>query len=359
LGVVLAEASDFGGRRIGEHLPPEAKPVLEALGVWGEPTDRCSKPSLGIDSRWASEAVQRYDYFFNLNGAGRMLDRAAFDRMLAFAARDSGARLLERTRVGQVQRADDGEWTVALRRGEDHAAIRCRFVVDATGRSSRIARTLVPRRQRLDREIGLAVWSSPSSRRPVESSADGFLQIEAVEDGWWYFGTLPGDEAVAVLMTDADLVQTARQARPAWSSWWVTQANQVPRLRSLLASASGPVDYAACSAASSCLAQSSGDGWIAVGDASMAFDPLSSHGIVAALQSGVSAAQAIVATLSGDSGLLESYACNARFTFADYVRRRIQVYADVEYWKERPFWSRRRQAPTSVGEGDAALRSRV
>ena len=344
LRVLLVEASDFSRRRVGEHLPPEAKPVLEALGVWGEPLEGCSKVCRGIDLRWARDAVERHDYFFHLHATGRQLDRAGFDRMLAVAARDAGAQWLARTLVRRVERARGGEWTVALQRGADRGVARCQFIVDATGRRSRIGRALGVRRLQLDREIGLAVWATPDARRSQSSDHSGFLQIEAVEDGWWYFGTLPNDEVVAVLMTDADLVRTERTARPPWSPWWMSRAARVPRLWSLLAATSGPIGYAARPAGSSCLAESAGDGWLAVGDACIAFDPLSSRGIVQALELGMRAADTIVAVLAGDFTALVRFAPSARLAFTSYSRQRTEVYSGVQRWKERPFWSRRLNA---------------
>jgi flavin-dependent dehydrogenase len=185
------------------------------------------------------------------------------------------------------------------------------------------------------------VWTTPDTRRLQSSDHSGFLQIEAVEDGWWYFGTLPNDEVVAVLMTDADLVRTEQTARPPWSPWWMSRAAQVPRLWSLLAATSGPLDYAAHSAGSSCLAESAGDGWLAVGDASIAFDPLSSRGIVQALESGMRAADTIVAVLAGDSTALVRFAPSVCLAFTSYSHDRTDIYSGVQRWKERPFWSRR------------------
>ncbi len=344
--VLLVEATGYGRRRIGEHLPPGAKPLLESLGAWERVVERCSQANLGIDFRWSSDELLRHDYFFHPQAAGRQLERARFDRALARCARDGGVELLERARVLGLERTRNDEWAVTVMQGRDRCLFRSRFVVDATGRQARIARALGVRRMRLDRQMGLAVWLSPDWRRFDGSALRRFLQIEAVEDGWWYFGALPDDKAVAVMITDADLIRSERRARPRWSTWWTTQAARVPRLRPLLAAAPGPSEYAACSADSSCLERSAGDGWVAVGDASAAYDPLSSQGIVRALESGREAAAAIGAAMEGDPAAPEAYSARARLAFTNYMRERAEVYSEVERWRNRPFWSRRRATPS-------------
>jgi flavin-dependent dehydrogenase len=62
-----------------------------------------------------------------------------------------------------------------------------------------------------------------------------------------------------------------------------------------------------CTAHSCWTAPSAGPGWLAVGDAALACDPLSSQGLFNALYSGLMAARALRSALAGDTDALADY----------------------------------------------------
>ncbi len=85
-----------------------------------------------------------------------------------------------------------------------------------------------------------------------------------------------------------------------------------------------------------------GDGWLAVGDAASAFDPLSSSGITKALRSGIFASYAIGDLLErGDGSGLERYRRYVQDEFEGYTRVRARYYAEERRWPESDFWRRR------------------
>jgi flavin-dependent dehydrogenase len=53
-----------------------------------------------------------------------------------------------------------------------------------------------------------------------------------------------------------------------------------------------------------------GDNWLAVGDAAATYDPISSKGIISAINSGINASDSIVKYLTGNSQILEDYSKN-------------------------------------------------
>jgi len=87
-----------------------------------------------------------------------------------------------------------------------------------------------------------------------------------------------------------------------------------------------------------------GDGWLAVGDAALAFDPLSSQSLFDALYTGLRGAEAIAADLAGEGGAPEArtaYAERLESVRAAY-RRHLHLYYRAETrWRDRPFWARR------------------
>ena len=81
----------------------------------------------------------------------------------------------------------------------------------------------------------------------------------------------------------------------------------------------------------------------------MAFDPLSSQGVLKALLSGERAAQAILATRAGDESAFHEYGAFLERNFRIYLEARLQSYRAEQRWPELPFWHRRHQAPTEYG----------
>jgi len=94
-------------------------------------------------------------------------------------------------------------------------------------------------------------------------------------------------------------------------------------------------------ATSSRLDRATGDGWVAVGDAAMAFDPLSSKGLTHALASGIRAGEALDYALAGNATALDAYGSSASDAFREYSRQRTIYYGRERRWPRSVFWRRR------------------
>jgi flavin-dependent dehydrogenase len=101
-----------------------------------------------------------------------------------------------------------------------------------------------------------------------------------------------------MFVTDANLLPSRAKAR--LPLWWKQQVQGTSHIRSRVARYGRSADPLVRCARSQRLDRFVGIGWIAVGDAAMAFDPLSSRGIGKAVEQGHLAADAIGAHLSGD-----------------------------------------------------------
>src|SRR6185295_11868055 len=92
------------------------------------------------------------------------------------------------------------------------------------------------------------------------------------------------------------------------------------------------------SASSQRLDVCAGDGWLAVGDAASTFDPLSSQGVMNAVQSGIHASRAICRHLSGDLRAVSGYGAALARAYNDYLDQRAAYYALEQRWPDSPFW---------------------
>jgi flavin-dependent dehydrogenase len=80
---------------------------------------------------------------------------------------------------------------------------------------------------------------------------------------------------------------------------------------------------------------------LAVGDAAIAFDPLSGQGVYGALESGMLGAKAIQDHVNGINGAFEEYGQARKKSLAEYLRLRRAFYAEEQRWPHAAFWQRR------------------
>ena len=314
--------------RIGESATPDVAGLLSGLGL-EQRLDRMGHlPYHGNLSMWGSE-VPRLDHFLRRGrGNGWHLDRAAFDSWLRQEAEAQGAQLAADSGIGSIAPRDGG-WQVTLR---DKRDVSARVVVDAAGRRSPLATRLGARRWQVDNLLALAAHTDSAS------DMAGLSLAESCADGWWYATGLPDGRALVTLMTDSDIAKAQRFDEPAsflraWRNTRLLAAYLKPP------SACPPINVFA--AHSGFIERAAGKGWIAVGDALMGMDPLTSSGISGALSDARAAVPAILEQLDGNSGAACDYAKRANSTLKRYLNERRRHYSSERRWTNRPFWSRR------------------
>jgi len=324
--VVLYESSDYGRPRMGETLPPSVNPLLRELGVWDRFAALDSTPSYQTASAWGGGDVAARSFLFSPYGNGWHVDRARFDAMLADAAADAGVHVLRGVRVHRIRRSQQDWRSEQGWRIEAEQPAQVAVLVDATGRPARFACRLGARRVRLDRLVCAAqVFTLPAG------SPAGDTFIEAVCDGWWYASPLPGGQRLVACFTDAG---NAASTGLGTSAGWTTALARTDHMRHLATeSETGPIRVV--TAASHHLRPCLGPGWLAVGDAALAVDPLSSGGVTFALRSATTAAQAI---LGGDP---EQHTTMIDAAAAEYHRLRTEIYGWETRFASTAFWQGR------------------
>ncbi|MFE1172381.1 FAD-dependent oxidoreductase [Streptomyces sp. NPDC058773] len=335
--VLLADAGT-GPPKTGEALVATARLLLADLGVAEPVLGSGHLPCHGNLSAWGSPELHAVDFLHDPYGHGWHLDRPLFDRRLRAAARAAGAEVAEHTAVRSPSRQPDGTWRLALRDRTDGAGdrtVRCRWVVDATGRGAAIAVRHGARRHTGDRLTALHLTLDPAPKAP----ADGRSLVESDRDGWWYTALLPSRHRLVAYFTDPDLpVATARGAERFRQRLLATR-HISRRTRPHGIDALRPPRRAPAHSAH--LDRVHGDGWTAAGDAAAAFDPLSSQGILTALYTGLSAGQAVDAALRGDRTAQTDYAAKVGTARTAYQQGHRAVHAQEARWPDRPFWARR------------------
>lgn len=344
--VLLVDATppDPGRLRVGESLPPASRPLLRDLGLLERLEGEGHLVSAGTSSAWGSPQPLATDFVFDPNGPGWHLDRPRFDRSLRRAAAEAGAEVREAVAVRGVRR-EGGAWRCGL---DDGGEVTSRTLVDATGRRAALARGLGATRERRDRLVGL-VGAAPAR----DGDLDARTLVEAVPDGWWYTALVPGRRRVVALMTDADLVPADARAAAGFAAALAETAHVGPLVGAAVVPLTEPAHGSRLRPPAG---GSGGGGWLAVGDAAIAFDPLSSQGIATALYTGLVGAEALDAALAGDPRALPSYAARVDSVAAAYERNLRHAYAAETRWPDRPFWSRRHRSDLSAGVAKSVRR---
>lgn len=258
-----------------ELLPGRAAPALHELGVLDDVLAR-AVPCAGTVFRWVDGQFREHGIGAPDWTGGWVVDRAWLDPLLVRAAERRGVRVCCST----VTDADeDGAlgWKVRTvgHRGMSSTLAAATIAV-ATGRGGRLRRRLGARRTQ---HRMVAVTTCETVPFPAIGAR---LLVDASDNGWWY---ALGDGARATIgyVTDADaLANGADRLAATWRraalgvEWMPAAARHIP-LRARRCAVAVPDGEGSGSA-------------VALGDAALAADPLSGHGLMLCLDGAAQAA---------------------------------------------------------------------
>lgn len=343
---VLLAHSGGGPAAVGEALPAAARPLLRDLGAESVLRDEGHVPCQANQSVWGSPELASADAIFDPHGHGWHIDRPAFDHALRAVAAERGGDVVQRRVMPSAARRTGDGWTVPVCGMDGGRDVRCRWIVDATGRPAAFAVAAGARRRGFDRLI--AVHLTLDAGDPA--AEDASTLVEATPDGWWYTALLPRGRRLLVRYTDTDLATACELAAP---DAFRARLASAPHTAARVAEHPFPPDLRPrrAPAHTAFLDRPCGEGWVAVGDAAAAYDPLSSQGILTALYTGLRAGRAVDAALSGDAAAGDRYAEDVRTVTMAYLRNRLAYYRAETRWADRPFWQRRQGGGADVGPG--------
>lgn len=335
--VLIVESGAYEAFQIGETIPPDTRLLMERLQIWEDFVADGHEPCLGSRSAWGEDRVGYNDFLLNPHGTGWHLDRRKFGASMAEKAMRSGAELNSGAVFVTVESATADVLELLLKTADGPRRLRARFVVDATGRRSRLAKALGARPNYHDRLL----WIGAVLSHPADADFTRLTMLEAVEDGWWYAARLPGAQVIVAAVTDVETNRRALLHRP---DWWLSQLKKTRHMSAWLKDCEvrHDQDMIICAVPSFILDRACGSNWLAVGDAASAYDPITSQGIHKALFGGLKAAAAIGAHLTGAGTALDEYQASIVAGFADYLRTRDYFYELERRWPRSPFWRNRR-----------------
>jgi flavin-dependent dehydrogenase len=310
--VTLVDPFGSGVRpfRAGESLPAAAGRILGGLGLSHCLDENFHRRTERRFSRWGSDNLETQDSFLNPDGSDFLLDRRKFENDLIKEALGRGATHLP----AKVQAAcgHDHHWNLTLSNGD---TLLADWVIDASGRSASFARLAGEKRIRHDRLV--CHWQLGKSAGRVNGS-----YLQSCETGWWYSAAIPAHGRLLAFFSDPGVLL------PNW--------REVRGLDKCLEDDGfQPEPYVKKTAAhSQSLSRPFGWRWHAIGDASLAFDPLSSQGIFHALYTAM-ISPTVIATCGNE------YAREIASIQDAYRSHFRTFYSQEKRWPDSPFWSSR------------------
>jgi len=333
IAALVVERSDYDDVRVGEHLYPAA--VLQLRDIQSAahlPLD-AHGTSAGIEAYWGSATPNYLDYFVHPGQRGLNLLRPQFDADLARACERSGA-TVARSAILRRARQEGAGWEADVAIDGKTRCFQVSVIVDATGRAAAFARSQGAQVRADDRQIAVV-----SLKDDAHHATDTRSLVETAEIGWWYGASIGASRCICMLVTDDDLLPP--HARTDLSAWWRDQQQRTTHVARRFAGGGTADRLVVRSARSQRTEPACGAGWVAVGDAAMAFDPMASQGIAKALEHAERAAAGIAAYLAGDTACLHGFADELAQEYSAYRAKRAAYYRGETRWPDAVFWQRR------------------
>jgi flavin-dependent dehydrogenase len=325
--LVVARAGRSG--RVPETLPPDVRVALEAIGAEEVLESRSCRLLHGNRSRWGTTSAVERHFLLSPYGQGWHVDRDRFDSDFTALAERRGMRSLNIGRRLSVARVPRG-WRIET--DANCEPIEARFVIDASGRAGAFAWRHGSIIRWRDASVALTAVIAG-----VRGANDGYTIVESVPDGWVYGAPIDRDRFAVIAVLDRDSILPGSGGR---ERTFMRHVNSTVELSALLGSASVP-DAIRAVAASPQFRDPTGDGWLAVGDAALAYDPLSSSGVTRALEGGRRGATATLQWLRGDESGLDLYRNGLLDDFRRHMQLRGAYYAMERRYADQEFWARR------------------
>ena len=332
--------------RIGESLAPVAQRILKELDLLENESDVVKQTifrnNLGMQSYWGSNQLQIVDHMRNPDGFSRSLDRKNFEVYLRKIASERGVNCIWGTRLSNSS-YENNYWKITTKsddlKNRTTHTIHAKFVIDATGRQSHFTKSLGIQRTSYDKLI--SCWMSlPNTQENTMSS------IAADELGWWYSAVVPDNKRVIAFQTDADLVDRNTFKH---LDAFLAFTKQQELIASLVEGNKTNISFhGTVSANSTRLEQVTGKQWVALGDAAMSFDPLSSQGMFNAMANAMQLQKLLInydfirdLDSVKEEQFNKLYENQLQQVWNHYLKHKNFFYSTETRWKEAPFWKRR------------------
>lgn len=325
--VALIERRAFPRPHVGIALSQGVAPLLDHLGLGHIPRSVPNRHFAGRLVDWADGG--RRLRAEDARSQSITVDRGAFDAALAVAARARGVTVFQPAHIQGIERTPTG-WTVLIEAAAGTRRLGARLLADAAGRTG-----VLPRRRRRIGPPLLALHAQFQGNDP-----DELPELVAGPDGWCWTSPLPDGQRLAIAFLDpadaggrtpADRFRHQMDASALAGKAAV--AGQRDRVTAVDASAWFD---------DNCI----GGGFLKIGDAALATDPISAAGVQRSMQSalaGTAVANTILSRPESIELAEDFHRRSQAATVRSHAAYTMEAYGEVKRFSDRPFWQRRDQ----------------
>ncbi|GAB3506717.1 lysine-epsilon-oxidase maturase LodB [Emticicia fontis] len=340
LKVAIVENSSFENLKVGEQVSSSIFDILAYIGIKREDFDKdCFLDGYGSMAAWGSENMRSRHSIFSLNGQSYQLDREKFDLHLVERAAQAGAQIMPRSRVKLLGQTSDGKWNVKIEHEtQGEILLHSRYLIDATGRQSSISRQLGINTVKADSLVGVGTFATFHSDQQLMQE----IYLETMSEGWWYCSALPNARVNITFFTDADIAKNLQLQK---NENWNYLLSQTKHIKKLLRNANAEGQLWIRNAFSQVVESYQRQNFLAIGDAAVSFDPISSMGIGFALTSGCNGARTLIDFNNGHQSAILTYRNDLKAIYNQFLEQKCEFYRKEFRWKDAPFWMRRHSLP--------------
>ncbi|WP_191600262.1 glycine oxidase maturase GoxB [Marinomonas algicola] len=331
--------------KVGESLAPAANTILHSLGLSYLLDYDCHRSANATFSSWGQDALVERNAAVHLEGAGHIIDRVKFEGDLHDMAKQASDFFLIDS-LSSMQE-EEAIWILTTQGG---CKVNARFIIDATGRSQAVGKMLARSNKthnHTDDHL-VAAYSFLQQKNNNDVDPTPATLIESVENGWWYASLLSSGLLSLNFYSDPDLLPRGLTAN---LDLWLALISQTKHVSYWIEDAGFDVvkPPEITSAATRWLTPVAGinhlAGWAAIGDAAVAFDPLSAHGMTTALWSAVQMPDVVTEYFAEPvmkgAERLNQYSNAVEEGRTQYLNQRRVIYGQEKRFQAGDFWIRR------------------
>jgi len=327
----VIEAQRTPSNKVGEAIPPNAKPLLKKIGIFHLLEDKLHLAYYGNKSAWGTNHLEQEAFIKSVYSHGYLVSRSYFEHQLWEHLTAQGGRLYTGCKLKKVERlpngiqaqVDDGTKTITL---------KAKYIVDATGRKASVCHQLGIEKHVIDHQFAIICKGKTTRAIPHQ------ICIETTEKGWWYLAPQSKDEVISVFFTLKALLPSKAKIKDFISENISSSIHIAPLSKQVQWD---DTSIRIMPAGTSRLSKPYGAYWIAVGDAAYSYDPISSYGITSALASGYYAGHAIASQLAQQRDAMDTYHYMMEEAFQSYMEQLIIQYELEKRWEGSLYWSER------------------
>ena len=295
--VCVLEKTHHPRFHIGESLLPMNMPILEKLGVLEKVSD------IGI-KKYAAEfnsqvTAQEQDTFYFAKSVENKypfafeVRRSEFDDLLFRNAISKGVKGFEGVTVHKVELDQPVKKVLALNGSVENMEFHCRYVVDASGRDTFLAKKLNTKKKNPNHQMA-AIFGHFYHVERRDGQDEGNISIYWFKHGWMWLIPLKDGMMSAGCVCWPDYLKTRDIPLNEFlqqTLFLVPEVAERFKKASLAAEAQATGNYSYTSS------QMAGDGFLLIGDAYAFVDPVFSSGVYLAMQGAVRGADYVDAVL--------------------------------------------------------------